>query len=135
MQIEITQELDGLCVRDVLRRYLSLSTKMLKYLKYRNDGILVNGTHCTVRYVLRRGDVLSVNTYVQSGFEAIGNSITDSIVGATQGAVNAVTASVADGLTELGNIGYNEIVKPAAEAMEAVYTMIGEYLSSIFNYF
>ena len=71
MQIEITQELDGLCVRDVLRRYLSLSTKMLKYLKYRNDGILVNGTHCTVRYVLRRGDVLSVMLEDRSSSEAV----------------------------------------------------------------
>jgi 23S rRNA pseudouridine1911/1915/1917 synthase len=71
MQIEITQELEGLCVRDVLRRHLSLSTKMLKYLKYRNDGILVNGTHCTVRYVLCRGDVLSVMLEDRASSEAV----------------------------------------------------------------
>lgn len=60
MQIKVTKELSGLCVRDVLRRHLSLSTKMLKYLKYRNDGISVNGEKCTVRYVLRDGDVLEI---------------------------------------------------------------------------
>ena len=60
MQILITEETAGLCVRDLLRRHLALSVKMLKYLKYRNDGISVNGTRVTVRYVLRAGDVLEV---------------------------------------------------------------------------
>lgn len=71
MQIKVTEELEGLCVRDVLRRHLSLSTKMLKYLKYRNDGISVNGERCTVRYVLRKGDILSVMLEDRESSEAI----------------------------------------------------------------
>ena len=35
---------------------------MLKYLKYTNEGITVNGNHCTVRYVLKEGDVLRIMT-------------------------------------------------------------------------
>ena len=33
---------------------------MLKYLKYRPDGILVNGNRVTVRHILRAGEVLSL---------------------------------------------------------------------------
>ena len=36
---------------------LSLSSKMVKYLKYKDDGILVGGNRVTVRYVLKCGDV------------------------------------------------------------------------------
>ena len=71
MQIKVTGELSGLCVRDVLRRHLSLSTKMLKYLKYRNDGISVNGEKCTVRYVLRDGDVLEIMLEDRASSEAV----------------------------------------------------------------
>lgn len=71
MQIEITKELDGQCVRDVLRRHLSLSTKMLKYLKYRNDGISVNGNRCTVRYVLRTSDVLEIRLEDRAPSDAV----------------------------------------------------------------
>lgn len=71
MQIKVTKELSGLCVRDVLRRHLSLSTKMLKYLKYRNDGISVNGEKCTVRYVLQKGDVLEVMLEDRASSEAV----------------------------------------------------------------
>ena len=62
MQIIITDAQDGLCVRELLKSELSLSVRMLKYLKYRNEGILVNGERCTVRRVLRAGDVLTLAT-------------------------------------------------------------------------
>lgn len=71
MQIRITREQDGLCVRDVLRHQLALSTKMLKYLKYRNDGISVNGVRCTVRYILREGDVLEITLEDRASSEAV----------------------------------------------------------------
>ena len=53
---------DGLCGTTVLKllHSLSLSSKMIKYLKYREDGILVNGKRVTVRYVLSAGDTLSL---------------------------------------------------------------------------
>lgn len=49
----------GLTVLKVLHS-LSLSSKMIKYLKYREDGILVNGERVTVRYILKDGDCLSL---------------------------------------------------------------------------
>lgn len=63
MQWEVSREEDGLCVREMIIRHVRLSSKMLKYLKYREDGILVNGERCTVRRVLRTGDVLSLSIY------------------------------------------------------------------------
>ncbi len=62
MQIIITEQEAGLSIRDLLRREYDMSVKMLKYLKYRNEGILVNGERCTVRRVLACGDVLTLET-------------------------------------------------------------------------
>ena len=61
MIIKVTQE-SGLCQKTVLEllHSLSLSSKMIKALKYRDDGILVNGEHKTVRYVLKENDVVSL---------------------------------------------------------------------------
>ncbi len=52
---------DGVSVRDFIKQSISLSSKMLKFLKYREDGILVNGERVTVRRILRRGDVLTLS--------------------------------------------------------------------------
>lgn len=62
MQFTVTEADRDLTVLAFLRRELSPSSKMLKYLKYRTDGICVNGVHKTVRYRLQPGDVLSVAT-------------------------------------------------------------------------
>ena len=53
---------DSLCGRNVLSvlKGMSLSSRMIKHLKYREDGILVNGSRVTVRYILREGDLLSL---------------------------------------------------------------------------
>ena len=62
MDIKITKG-DGFCdgcVLAVLKR-MSLSSRMIKYLKYREDGIMVNGDRVTVRYILRDGDTLSLS--------------------------------------------------------------------------
>ena len=50
------------CGKTVLEyiKTLSLSSKMIKYLKYRESGILVNGKRVTVRYILQLGDELSL---------------------------------------------------------------------------
>ncbi len=50
----------GHTVLEVVRRELGISTKLLKHLKFREDGILVDGTRVTVRYVLTCGEVLSL---------------------------------------------------------------------------
>ena len=62
MQFIITEQDRDVTVLAFLRRELSPSTKMLKYLKYREDGILVNGAHRTVRYRLQPGERLEVAT-------------------------------------------------------------------------
>ena len=61
MIIKITREsaLRDKTVLELLHS-LSLSSKMIKALKYRDDGISVNGEHKTVRYVLAEGDVISL---------------------------------------------------------------------------
>ena len=62
MQFIITEADRDLTILAFLRRELSPSSKMLKYLKYRPDGIRVNDVHKTVRYRLQVGDILSVAT-------------------------------------------------------------------------
>ena len=62
MQLIIAREHHGQTVLSYIRQQLHVSSKMLKYLKYRPDGICVNGKHCTVRYLLQEGDVLTLAT-------------------------------------------------------------------------
>lgn len=61
MELKI-QNGDAFCEKTVLSvlKSMSLSSRMIKYLKYREDGIAVNGARVTVRYILREGDVLSL---------------------------------------------------------------------------
>ena len=58
MDIIIDHELSGLMIRDVLQKRLRYSYNMIKKLKFRENGILVNGEFVTVRYILKEGDVL-----------------------------------------------------------------------------
>ena len=60
MQIKITDAHHGRILRYFLQKELHLSTKMIKHLKFLEDGILVNGARVTVRYVLQVGDLLSL---------------------------------------------------------------------------
>ncbi|MBE6556505.1 MAG: RluA family pseudouridine synthase [Ruminococcaceae bacterium] len=62
MLLQIDSEWHGCTVQQVLRRYLGLSSGMLRHVKYLDQGILCNGEHVTVRHVLQAGDVLSVLT-------------------------------------------------------------------------
>jgi len=56
----VDERMAGHTVLEVVRRELGISTKLLKHLKFREDGILVDGTRVTVRYVLSCGEVLSL---------------------------------------------------------------------------
>ena len=58
MQIIISESDHGRVLRHFLQKELSLSTKMLKHLKFSEDGITVNGKSVTVRYILQAGDRL-----------------------------------------------------------------------------
>ena len=60
MRLTVTEQDDGLTVKEFLAARLDLSSKMLKYLKYRPDGILQNGVRVTVRSRLRQGDILTL---------------------------------------------------------------------------
>ena len=62
MKFTITLSQQGQTVRAFIQQNLHVSSKMLKYLKYRPDGICVNGRQVTVRYLLQEGDVLSLAT-------------------------------------------------------------------------
>lgn len=50
----------GHTVLEVIKRELGVSTKLLKHLKFREDGILVDGVRVTVRYVLSKNQCLSL---------------------------------------------------------------------------
>lgn len=50
---------EGLTILKLLRS-LSLSSKMIKHIKYLDNGIVVNGKRVTVRYVLSEGDEVSL---------------------------------------------------------------------------
>ena len=62
MDILIENNYEGMLIREVLRNELGFSVNLMKKLKFSEDGILVNGKWVTVRYVLQRGDVLSLAT-------------------------------------------------------------------------
>ena len=62
MDFRISEADAGTTVGAFLKLNLSLSSKMVKYLKYREDGILLNGERVTVRRVLKASDLLSLAT-------------------------------------------------------------------------
>lgn len=59
MTVIITKD-HPFCDKSVLEyiKSLSLSSKMVKYLKYRENGITVDGCQVTVRHILREGEAL-----------------------------------------------------------------------------
>lgn len=60
MEILVDEKRAGKTVLDVLRRELCLSSKLIKHLKFLDNGILVAGKRVTVRYVLSAGEILSL---------------------------------------------------------------------------
>ncbi len=60
MKFLITAADDGKSIREFLASNLPLSSKMLKHLKYKEDGICVDGKRCTVRYILHQGECLAL---------------------------------------------------------------------------
>ena len=63
MKINITEEHDGLLLRDLLRRELHVSAKLLARLKRDENGILVNGEAVTVRRILHVGDIVEISDF------------------------------------------------------------------------
>ncbi len=62
MDILIQDNYEGKLIREVLKNDLGFSVNLIKKLKFSTDGILVNGSWVTVRYQLKRGDILSLRT-------------------------------------------------------------------------
>ena len=62
MDIIIENNYEGKLIREVLQKELGFSSNLIKKLKFSPDGIRVNGEWVTVRYMLKRGDILSLAT-------------------------------------------------------------------------
>ncbi len=60
MDYLIDAELDGKTVLELMSRSLGLSRATIKHLKFKQNGIEVDGEHVTVRHVLRKGETLSL---------------------------------------------------------------------------
>ncbi len=61
MTFIIDEQNSGRAVLSFLKSSLKISSSVLAMLKRDEKGILVNGNHVTVRYILKSGDVLSIN--------------------------------------------------------------------------
>ena len=73
MNFKITDEYAGKTVLSFLRSKLKISSSALSALKRDPIGIMVNGEHVTVRFILSEGDLISVNEtdLPEDGNEAI----------------------------------------------------------------
>ena len=55
-------EFVGLTIKEILIDKLGFSKRAITSLKSRPDGILINGEHATVRYIIKSNDILELNT-------------------------------------------------------------------------
>lgn len=60
MTYTVGTSFSGRTVLDVLRRELGFSHATVKHLKFKENGITVNGRHATVRHVLSEGEILGL---------------------------------------------------------------------------
>ena len=61
MTLTIDKQDHGKTVKEYLFSDMHFSVSLVKKLKARSDGILLNGKHVTVRHMLRAGESLSIN--------------------------------------------------------------------------
>lgn len=66
MEITITPKDEGRTIKEYLQNTLCLSNSLITILKKTAKGITVNGSHQTVRYTLRTGDLLTIKDEDQS---------------------------------------------------------------------
>jgi len=74
MDFLVDQKHDGVLLRSYLKGTCGVSARLLTQLKKRPDGILVNGNHVTVRYLLHAGDRVSIaeqDAVPQDAFPAV----------------------------------------------------------------
>lgn len=61
LTLPITEKLSGRTVGNLLKRELKLSGSLISHLKYRPDGILLNGTQTRTTQKVSAGDLLAAN--------------------------------------------------------------------------
>lgn len=61
ISVKIDNEYNGKCLKQILEKHFSLSRRIITDLKKTADGILVNGHKVFTDYIVKEGDVLSVN--------------------------------------------------------------------------
>ena len=71
MEYNVTALADGKTVLDIIKNELKFSRATLKHLKFKENGICVNGSHVTVRHVLRLGETLSLAIEDTAGSEKL----------------------------------------------------------------
>ena len=67
LRVTVAEDLAGRTVLDCLRRELRLPAHRIGSLKFRPDGIRVNGARCRVSQVLKAGDVLELRLKTAGG--------------------------------------------------------------------
>lgn len=60
--MKFENEFIGLTIKEILIDKLGFSKRAITSLKSRPDGILINGEHATVRYIIKSNDILELNT-------------------------------------------------------------------------
>lgn len=81
MKVQIKKTQDGMNIRSFIASEIpGLSRRILIELKKRDTGILVNGEHVTVRYVLREGDVLSLDLEDRESSRAVPSAVMPQIL-------------------------------------------------------
>ena len=74
MEFLVEQKHDGVLLRSYLKGTCGVSSRLLTQLKKRPDGIMVNGSHVTVRYILHAGDRVTIaewDAVSQDAFPAV----------------------------------------------------------------
>ena len=60
MKLKITDELNGMAVREILKDKIKFSNATITFLKSRDRGIVLNGERVTVRKTVKTGDILEL---------------------------------------------------------------------------
>ncbi len=71
MDYLITKEDSGKTIKELLNKKLRLSSAFIKHLKFREDGIMLDGSHATVRRVVGEGQILSLAIEDSEAHEAL----------------------------------------------------------------